>query len=406
MTGVIFTNKAVGFRNCFIFVIILNKNNMRWQNIREIVRQVHLWIGLIGGIFIFIICLSGTILVFQDEVIEILNPDVFEIESTGETLPVTALQQQVETKTGLSVMGFALSRSTDTPAEFFVKKKRGKGRPETVYVNPFTAEILGNNKELVGKDFFMFNFRLHRWLMMDTEIGRPIVGFFTLAFVFATLTGLIIWFPRKIKYWRQGLKVKWHAGWKRVNHDFHNAFGLYSAIFLLILALSGLTWSFEWYKDGLSNVLGAKVFDRNRTEIKIDQPTEVALSLDQLVPQSFDNFKNYGTLRFNLPQKPDEALEVNAYPKGFAALSLPDVFFINPSNGMVIHQKLIADLSFGEKIAKSIHDLHMGYIYGMFSKIIFFISSLIATLLPITGILIWWNKRKKKEFNLIKIRKF
>ena len=369
---------------------------MNWQQWREIFRQIHLWIGLIGGVFIFIICLTGTVLVFQDEMLEILNPEVFTVEQQVEKMGLDALHQSVEAETGKSVTGFVLANSPAKPMEFFVKKKGEKGRPENVFVNPYTAEILGNTRELRGKDFFMFNFRMHRWFMMDTDIGRPIVGFFTIAFVLASITGMVVWFPRKMRYWRQGLKVKWNAGWKRVNHDFHNAFGFYSLIFLLILALSGLTWSFEWYKDGLSAVLGNKVFDRNKKEIKIENPGTSALSLNEMVQTASNQLSDYGTLRFNLSHEPESPLEVNAYRSGFAALSLADKFYFNPSNGEIVEKELISDMSLGKQIAKSIKDVHMGYIFGTFSKIIFFISSLIATLLPITGILIWWNKRRKK----------
>ena len=369
---------------------------MSWIDSRELVRKIHLWIGLIGGVFIFIICLTGTILVFEDEIIETLNPQIYKIEKTEIQLPFSDLKNRVESATNKSVIGFAFEKSTVAPFEFFVKKKGEKGRPETVFVNPYSGDILGNNKQLKGKEFFMFNFKLHRWFLMETEIGRPIVGFFTIAFVFAMISGLIIWFPRKIKYWRQGLKVKWRASWKRVNHDFHTAFGLYSAIFLIILALTGLNWSFEWYRNGLSEILGAQVFDRTQREINIENIGKSSLSLDEMVEKSAADLKEYNTLRYKIPADMQEVVEVNAYHGGFAALSIPDQFVYNPVTGKMLQKKLFRDLSLGEKIAKSIHDIHMGYIFGSLSKWIFFISSVVATLLPITGVLIWWNKRKKK----------
>ncbi|MDO5656630.1 MAG: PepSY-associated TM helix domain-containing protein [Flavobacteriaceae bacterium] len=373
---------------------------MSWNRLREIARQVHLWIGLTGGIFIFVICLTGTILVFEDDVLHLLNPEVFAVEAGSTSADFDNLQQQISEKSGKSVVGIAFNKDNTGPVQMFVKKEGEKGRPETLYVHPSTGDILGNAKTLRGKEFFMFNFKLHRWFMMETEIGRPIVGFFTLGFVLATITGLIVWFPKKMRYWRQGLKVKWKSNWKRVNHDFHSAFGLYAAVFLLILALTGLCWSFEWYRNGLSELIGAKVFDRSKTEIKTEMIPGETLSLNDLIENQSQGLQEYGFLRLNLSPEANQAMELNAYRTGFAALSLPDRFYLHPQTGAVVGRQMIKELSFGEIVAKSIHDVHMGYIFGGLSKWIFFISSVIATLLPITGILIWWNKRRKKNFKL------
>ncbi|MFV0305917.1 MAG: PepSY-associated TM helix domain-containing protein [Moheibacter sp.] len=371
---------------------------MNWKMIRELFRQIHLWIGLIGGVFIFIISLSGAILVYEDEILHVLNSKVFSIEPKEiSQYDYEDLMNEVSNTSGKQVVGFKVGASKDEPWEYFVREKGKKGRPETVYINPYTQQILGNNKELTGREFIFSVFKLHRWFLMDMKVGRPIVGFFTLVFVFSIFTGLVIWFPKKVKNYKQGLKVKWKANWKRVNHDFHNAFGLYSTIFLLILALTGLCWSFEWYKDGLSNLIGAKVFDRSEKEIRIpndwqeeNKPTNEVLTFVQ------NELSTYGALRYKLPDSKSKILEVNAYKKGFMAISIPDTYYYEYTSGKFIESRLFKDLAFNQKIAKSIHDLHMGYLFGQTNKFLFFLSAIIAALLPITGYLIWWNKRKKK----------
>ena len=136
-------------------------------------------------------------------------------------------------------------------------------------VNPYTGEITGTSKEKNGtKEFMSTMFSLHRWLLLDKiekpiikglpnkELGSMITGWATIIFTLGCITGLIIWFPQKIRNWKQGLSVKWKAGWKRVNHDLHNSLAFYALFFLLLMGLTGPQWSFEWYRTGLQKTLG------------------------------------------------------------------------------------------------------------------------------------------------------
>ena len=374
---------------------------MKWKTWREWFRIVHLWIGIIGGLFIFVICLTGTILVYQDDVIQLLNKEVYHIEPQIDTVDVTSLISHVENETNKSVLSIRKDIDKSKAWQFAVRKSDEKGRPETVFVNPYTSQILGNAKTLVGKDFFMFNFKLHRWFLMDTAVGRPIVGFFTIAFVIALLTGLVIWFPKKLKNYKKGFKIKWRSNWKRINHDFHSAFGLYASLFLLIMGLTGLFWSFEWYKDGVSKMIGTQVFDRSKTEIPIEDGPNPSISLNSLISTIETDLFQYDKLAIGIPKDPSKAMEVSAYHTGFASLSLPDKFYYNQHTAEQVEVQMFSSLPFNQKVAKSIHDLHMGYLFGPLNKIIFFITSIIASLLPITGFLIWANRKKwwKKKKN-------
>ncbi|MRJ09932.1 PepSY domain-containing protein [Ornithobacterium rhinotracheale] len=369
---------------------------MNWKKIREWFRVVHLWAGLIGGVFIFILCLTGSVLVFRDDLTKVLNPSVFKIQASGEKQSIEQLIQNIESKTHKKVVSFELTNQNTEAYTFMLKdKKQQKGRPESIYVNPYDAQILGNGKDLVGSGFFMFNFKLHRWLLLPMEAGRPVMGVATLLFVLGLMTGMVVWFPKNLKHYKRGFKIKWKANWKRINHDFHSSFGLYLLVFLFVMGVTGLCWSFGWWKDASSFVLGAEIFNREKTEIKVPTQGE-NLTLNQMVEKAKQQLLyEYDVLRFSDFNQEEKAIAVNAYKNGFAAISLPDTYYFSNKTGKVLEQELIKDLAFNEFLAKSVHDLHMGKLYGTLNKIIFLLFSLIGALLPITGFLIWWNKGKK-----------
>lgn len=384
---------------------MLKQEKTLWLRFRKFINDLHLWAGLIGGLFIFVICLTGTVLTFDKDVKEWINPQLYKVDIGSNKLPTEDLIAAAEKETGKKATSITINGEENKSVQLGMKTMGEKGRPTTYFVNQYTGEVLGSAKDERGSSFFMTMFRMHRWLLQDTEIGRPIVGVATLLFVFGCLTGIIIWFPKKIKNWRQGLKIKTNANWKRINHDLHNSLGLYSFIFLLVMGLTGLCWSFDWYKNGVSKVLGTQVFgggkqegkagNKDRKDGKIEAPTS-ALPLSLLIEKGHKELAGNGTTRISIPEEMGKPYSFSKYEQGFFASSQADQLSISPS-GTILKKELFNDKPLNEKIAASIKALHIGTFMGTFSKIIYFISCLIATSLPITGTLIWWNKLKKKR---------
>ena len=89
--------------------------------------------------------------------------------------------------------------------------------------------------------------------------GKMIVGVSTLMFVFVLISGAVIWWPRTKKVLKNSLKITVNKGWRRFWYGLHVAGGMYALVFLLIMALTGLTWSFSWYRTGFYKVFGAEM---------------------------------------------------------------------------------------------------------------------------------------------------
>ncbi len=122
--------------------------------------------------------------------------------------------------------------------------------------------LLGAEERL---PFFRFMFRLHRWLLDvpardgSIEWGKLIVGISTLLFVFVLLSGIVLWWPRTKKVLKNSLKIHSGKGSRRFWHDLHVAGGMYVLVLLLVMALTGLTWSFPWYAKPFYALFGADV---------------------------------------------------------------------------------------------------------------------------------------------------
>src|SRR5690606_12037834 len=154
----------------------------------------------------------------------------------------------------------------------------GRGpRGTTYYVNPYTGAVLGDSKnsKTASSEFMGMMFSLHRWLLLDKieeplfgelpnrTLGSYISGTATIIFTLGVITGIVIWVPRRVKSWKQGLKIKTKGSWKRMNHDLHNTLGFYSCILLFIMGITGPQWSFPWYREGLRKTLGTHQEQKN-----------------------------------------------------------------------------------------------------------------------------------------------
>ncbi len=208
--------------------------------------------------------------------------------------------------------------------------------------------ILGVEERL---PFFRFMFRLHRWLLDvperdgSIEWGKLVVGVSTLLFVFVLISGIIIWLPRTKQALKNSLHITWNKGIKRFWHSLHVAGGMYTLIFLLVMALTGLTWSFSWYAKPFYAMFGADVPVRggkhgSRTEqVQQSEKTENSKTI---------------TLEDARAQKSRE-------------------------------------------VRRMVKSLHTGTWGGIPIKILYFIAAIVGTALPLTGYYLWYKRTFRKK---------
>jgi len=401
-----------------------------WPKLRKFLNDVHLWIGLPSGIIVLLICLTGTIYVFNTEIRELSSPELYQVEQAvnAQRLSADELMKAVSSETGAEVISIKIPADPERSYVLTVMKQEESTRntgasanekstpPSTriqYWVNPYSGKILGSSADKnVVAEFMQMMFSLHRWLLLDRieepifgelpnkKLGSYISGTATILFTLGVITGIIIWFPQKIKNWKQGLKIKWNANWKRVNHDIHNSLGFYSCIFLFMMGITGPQWSFEWYRTGLRKTLGTyQPADAPKPELPKSDTTNINGSRSLLLTdyiKSVDKVLYYkGDLTITMPADSLEAVLVNKTKTGFFAPVAADKIYLDQYTSVLIKAEIFSEKPLNERISNSIKALHVGDVYGKFSKIIYFLACLIATSLPVTGTLIWINKLKK-----------
>lgn len=401
---------------------------------KKIFRKIHLWLSVPFGLIITLVCFSGAMLVFENEANEWFRRDLYYVETVKESpLPMDKLLEKVATTLPDSVAVTGVSISSDPGRAYQVSLS--KPRRASLYVDQYTGEVKGKSER---SGFFMFMFRMHRWLLDSMNPGnegifwgKMIVGVSTLLLVFVLISGIVIWWPRTRKALKNSLKITATKGWRRFWYDLHVAGGMYALIFLLAMALTGLTWSFPWYRTAFYKVFGVEVqqraaqgheqkSDAQKRDTKLAahrekkrEGNEVRKGERSRRPENNHSdmysvtspFVYWQEIYDKLGRQNPEYKQISI-SSGTASVSFnrfgnqraSDRYSFNTDNGEFTETSLYQHQDKSGKIRGWIYSVHVGNWGGMFTRILTFIAALLGAALPLTGYYLWIKR-------LIKVRK-
>lgn len=391
---------------------------------RKIFAKIHLWLSIPLGIFISIICLTGAILVFEQEITQALNPKLYRVETTSGNTPLSpselaeAINRQVPDTLQLTSLQFAQDPEKPVWAGF---KNAGK---KTLSVNPYTGEVNGWSKSY---PFFQEVRKLHRWLLDaparkgEKSVGKVIVGITTLLMVVILISGLVIWIPRTTKALKNRLKISCTKGWRRFWYDNHVATGFYTLIFLLVMALTGLTWSFGWYRTAAYSLFGTAPQAMETSHGHAGKPQEADSSQhrnrqdgdsktgrqarpDESDKASSNQIRLYQTwdrvlagLQRTYPAYTSIKLEqgsaqIVTSPEG--SLRKSDTARFQAGNGNITGITTSDQAPVSQKMKGYFYSFHTGSWGGIWTKILYFLAALLGGILPLSGYYLWYKKKQ------------
>lgn len=385
---------------------------------KKALRKIHLWLSVPTGIIITLVCFSGAMLVFEKEITEAIKPELYFVkEAKGEPIPMQQLMEKVEETLPDSVSVSGVTVFADSTRTYQVSLS--KPRRASIYVNQYTGEVTGRSERL---PFFNTMFRLHRWLLGSSSgVGKLLTGICTLVLVFILITGILMWLTNRNKPLKASLAIHVTKGWGRFWHDLHVAGGIYTTIFLLAMALTGLTWSFSWYRTGFYACFGVESSEkggahgegenshgdgrgsrgegryshgdgRNNHEGKRgegrgfhrrspyrhwdDVLNEVAL-------------KNPGYQQITL--KPEVAEVV---PEGRLSMRAADKYSYDRRSGEITDVQLYSAGKKDTKVRSGVYMVHTGSWGGIITRILNFLAAFIGATLPLTGYWLWFRRKR------------
>jgi uncharacterized iron-regulated membrane protein len=358
---------------------------------------LHRWLGFITGLVVFIVSITGCIYCFQDEIQDAMYSYRHVEASAKPYLAPSVLKQKAISKYPGSTANYIYYYGKTRPAAVLVNSK--KDGFLAAYYNPYTGEYL--HSEIYAKNFFVIVEYIHLYLLLPPKIGGMIVGVSVLIFVAIMITGIILWWPKRKSDRKRSFTIKWGAKWRRVNYDLHNVLGFYATAIAIILAITGVSMTFEWVREGIYRAgnLG-KTYAIEKTEPKSDSLNK-AKPVHYSIIDSALLYAQQHSATAEMFLVSDDAtaagtVGVTAYPQSMH-FDHTDNYYFERYTGKLLRVTPNAKKSVGMKLNDMNYDIHVGQILGLTGKIIAFLASLICATLPVTGFIIWLGKRKKPK---------
>jgi uncharacterized iron-regulated membrane protein len=371
------------------------------------VGRLHLWLGLTSGIFVVFLGITGCILAFQREIEDATQPYRFTEKQNEPLLAPTQLKaiadKALPNKHAHSVT-YQPGRTTqvvyyDLVADYYY----------IVFVNQYTGEVL--KVKNMDEDFFRIIIMGHYYLWLPPAIGQPILTTATMLFVFLLISGLVLWWPKSKAARKQRFTVKLKSKWRRLNYDLHNVLGFYITVIALFIGLTGMIMGFQWFaksvywtsSGGKTMNMFEETYSDTSGPVKLSTNAAAADQLWAKFMREDPNFK--GSIDVHVPEDEKGAIEIAKNPDPTTYWKA-DYRYFDQHTLKEIEVKHVfgkfANASVADKIMRMNYDIHIGAIGGLPGKILAFIASLIAASLPITGVIIWIGRKKKKKPSLDK----
>jgi len=399
--------------------------------------QIHWFLGITAGLVLSIMGVTGAIYSYEQQILKWINTDSYTVQAqSGPKLSPAELYQHFKQQNPEMQINSVSLDASPTGSSTVNIAKEGARRGYNMMVNPYTAEVL---PEIKGREFFQFIQQLHRYLTMG-PVGKQITGACALMLIFFVLSGLYLRWPKRhsVKQW---LAVKPQLKGRNFIWDLHAVVGTWVVIFYLILACTGLYWSYDWWRNGMFKVLGVErpqpemqqgqggrggaEQGRNAGESRgegagergprsegqrenrgegRERGVDDTLLLTAL-NKSWAGFQNefndkYSTVTFNIPKKADGELKLSFTDVEVQHERARNNATYNYQDAAFTSVEMYEDKKLNEKIMSSMLPVHRGSFFGPIYQFFAMVASLLMPLFFITGWMLYLKRRKQKKLTL------
>lgn len=351
------------------------------------IRKIHLWLGLTCGLISAFSGLTGSLYVWQPEILALLNPNLLQVENIGDLEESTIMESAASLVDihGDSINSIILPyREQQTISIAFDNGKIS-------YYHPETLAFLG--RKSVSIAFFENLLVLHRTLGIPTY-GKYIVGTSAIIFFLFLLTsGIYIWTTSYRNNLKEGLTIKWMGKRKKINFDLHKAFGAYFMVPLLLMALSG---SYFTYNSYYKSALGLFDGKRDSTGLEGQRPWAHGDS-PRLQDYLSKTNESYALWAIHFPKNGTDHYRLRYIRERFitAGLRRTKEVELDTKGRVTVVSDFRTDPN-SNRMATQFYPIHIGEMAGTIGRILVFVSGLVPLLLFLTGLNIYRNKKRRK----------
>lgn len=349
---------------------------------RKLLLTLHLWTTLAAGVFIVILGVTGCVMAFEIDLDRLFHASLFDVSPQPvASLPLTTLQGIVQYRfEGSRVQAFGLPQRRD--AAYVAVLDSGS----EVFVNGYTGAILGSRR---GMTLLSRIHQLHIRLLAG-KTGEKIMTIAGIFMLFLALSGVILWW----KYKR--FSIKWNGPLFRMMFDLHNAGGISTLVFLLLLSATGVVIALEnpilpWMHKVTGTTRIPRTLPstpgRGSTPIAPDQALRIAMATEPgAVP-----------LKIELPVARNDSYNVRTHFPEDRTPGGRSWVCVDQYSGKVLVTQSSRTAPLPMRAYLMTRQIHTGDIFGVPSRIAMSACSLFVTLQAFSGVVMWRKRERKRQ---------
>ncbi len=361
------------------------------QSFRKILFWLHLISGVLAGIFIFIMCVSGALLSFESNILAFAESEMRNVQPLSENAQRLSIKEIIAkvqaTKPKAKPSGITFQSDKNAAATIAL------GRDGQLYVNPYNGEITGEGA-VVWRGFFRVVEDAHRWLALSgtgRNVGKSLNDAANLLFLFLAISGYYIWFPRQ---WtrKHFAPILWFRGTnsgKARDFNWHNVIGFWTSSILIVLTLTGAIISYQWAGNLLYTLTGNEVpAQPQQTPNAPNQQSEQTLVLPDNLSKILSKAENqtaWKTISLRLPITKDSAvltIDEGIYWNKFGRSTLT----IDTKTTEITKWESYSEQNAARQLRSWARFTHTGESFGIIGQILGFIACFGGAFLVYTGI--------------------
>lgn len=353
--------------------------------LRRVVFQIHLWLGLIAGLYVLVISITGAALVYRIDVQRALHPALFTPRVSGPLAdPVTIMDSVSRAYPGQRLSGVdAPTTSRPTYLAYVTTAQRFT----TVLVDPVSAEVLG---ELPEQSIVRTLQELHHDLLGGRR-GRTINGVGAAAIVVMALTGLWLWWPGRAA-WRRAITIDTGRRGQRLLWEVHRAVGFWTVLLIVMWAITGMYLAFPAQARALVGAFSPLTATRTPVSGAAATGDGAEPSWRSMIERARMFRPTAHVARVVLPFGERGAFLVMFADASPTPAGAPlDPVYLDRFTGEPIAAPE-RHASVGDRVVRSMSPLHVGGVGGAVGRGIWFAGGLAPAVLFMTGAIVWWGR--------------
>lgn len=369
--------------------------------LRTLLRRIHLFLACTVGLILVFCGVTGSIIVFDHAIDEMLNPGLLLVEESRADAPRLGYQELLDRAeahyagTDFYISGMQAPRLENSTQLFWVKSPQMHGHAVLeLYLDPHDGRVLGERRG--GSYFTSYVYMLHHTMLLGGT-GKLIIGYCGIGMLLMLFIGVYLWWPREGK-WKKALTLKRGAKRTRRLLDIHRVAGIYGVAVLAVTVFSGMSIVFpDAYTAGAE--LASPIAPKPEvTAIPAAERMGEMVPLDKAVATATAALEGSRFCRaYFAPDRGAKTwLMTFAHPEDPKKNHGYEQLTMNPYSGKVVQIRRWPQASGGDKVLAWLFPLHSGEAFGMMGRLLVFIGGGLPLLLLVTGIWRWRRKRAKR----------